>query len=191
MRKSLVLCLVVVSALVGCTQRFEVANQRSDLGPRGGRYGLPASVEPPAEPGSGSPPAGPTPTAMLHRSSMGALESDWGVAEIPAPFRGDWRLQPTADNPLPADYVALVFHLARSPADCRVYRDAPDGLREIGTLPTTGWEGDEFYAVFTGDFHLTYSLQMRRTVDGTVLGTFDHAGSGVVYFSGYVSLIAP
>jgi hypothetical protein len=28
-------------------------------------------------------------------------------------------------------------------------------------------------------------------VDGTVLGTFDHAGSGVVYFSGYVSLIAP
>ena len=137
----------------------------------------------------------PTPTRMIHRSSMGDFESDWGIAVIPEEFRGDWRMDSVTDVPLAsefgADYSALVFRLAESPADCRVLLEEPAGLREIGTMPYVSLSGEELMATCTGDFHLTYCLRIRRTVDGEIVGAFGHAGSGVVYFGGDVRLVRP
>jgi hypothetical protein len=84
-----------------------------------------------------------------------------------------------------------VFRLTESPADCRVLLDEPAGLREMGTMPYVSVQGEELAATFTGDFHLTYSLRVRRTADGEITGVFDHAGSGVVYFDGDVKLVIP
>jgi hypothetical protein len=134
-----------------------------------------------------------TPTRMIHQSSMGELESDWRIAEIPDEFIGDWRLQPLTDVPLTSefgpDYSSLVFRLTESPADCRVLLEEPEGLREIGTMPYVSLQDEELVATFTGDFHLTYTLRVRRTAGGEILGVFDHAGSGVVYFEGDVRLV--
>jgi hypothetical protein len=134
-----------------------------------------------------------TPTMMIHQSSMGELESDWGIPAIPEEFRGDWRLQPMTDEPLDSefggDYSSPVFRLTESPADCRVLLEEPDGLRRIGTMPYVFLDGEELVAVFTGDFHLTYSLRIRRTTNGEIVGVFEHAGSGVVYFEGDVRLV--
>jgi hypothetical protein len=136
-----------------------------------------------------------TPTAMVHQSSMGELRSGWSISEIPEEFRGDWRLQPMTDVPLASDfgpdYSSLVFRLTESPADCRVLLDESGVLREIGTMPYVFFDGEEPVTVFTGDFHLTYSLKVRRTAGGDIVGVFDHSGSGVVYFEGDVRLVRP
>ncbi len=136
-----------------------------------------------------------TPRTMIHQSSMGELESDWGIRAIPEEFRGDWRLQTMTDEPLVSDsgpdYSSLVFRLAESPADCRVLLEEPGGLREIGTMPYVFLDGEELVTVFTGDFHLTYSLRIRRSADGDTVGVFNHSGSGVVYFEGDVRLVTP
>lgn len=139
----------------------------------------------------------PSPVAtlarMIHQSSMGELESDWRVAQIPEEFRGDWRLQSLTDVSLSSefgpDYSSLVFRLTESPADCRVLLDEPSGLREIGTMPYVSLHDEELSATFTGDFHLTYTLRVRRTAGGEIVGVFDHSGSGVVYFEGDVRLV--
>ncbi len=136
-----------------------------------------------------------TPTTMMHQSSMGELQSGWTIPEIPEEFRGDWRLQSMTDKPLTSefgsDYSSLVFRLAESPVDCRVLLDERGGLREIGTMPYVFLSGEELVAVFTGDFHLTYSVRVRQTANGEIVGVFDHSGSGVVYFSGDVRLVMP
>ena len=137
----------------------------------------------------------PTATPMIHQSSMGPLESDWRLAEIPAAFRGDWLVLPAGGVfPTPQvgpDYGALVFRLAQSPADCRVDLVEGNDPRPIGTMPYLYMEGDELVAVFTGEFHLTYALGLHQDANGEVAGTFEHAGSGVVYFTGDVQLLEP
>jgi len=98
---------------------------------------------------------------MIHPSSMGGLESDWAIAEVPEPFQGTWRMAVgTSVLPLPPDYAALIFQLAPLPADCRVDREEAGRLREVGTMPYARVENGEFTAVFVGDFHLTYSLRL-------------------------------
>jgi hypothetical protein len=154
---------------------------------------LTIGCSPTLQPEAPSPVA--TPTTMIHQSSMGELESDWDILEIPQQFRGDWRLQSLTGVPLVSefgpDYSSLVFRLAESPGGCRVLLEEPDGLREIGTMPYVSLSGEELMATFTGDFHLTYCLRIRRTVDGEIVGAFGHAGSGVVYFGGDVRLVRP
>jgi hypothetical protein len=134
-----------------------------------------------------------TSTRMIHQSSMGELESDWDIPEIPQEFRGDWRLQSRTDVSLTSefgpDYSSLVFRFTELPADCRVLLEEPEGLREIGTMPYVSLQDKELLATFTGDFHLTYTLRVRPTADGEIAGSFSHAGSGVVYFEGDVGLV--
>jgi len=134
-----------------------------------------------------------TPSPMIHHSSMGDLESDWYLSEVPPEFRGDWRLEATDGAVLGSDfgpeYSSLVFRLAQSPADCRVLLEEQEALREIGTMPYLSLEDGELVATFTGDFHLTYCLALWQGDDGVTLGRFDHAGSGMVYFSGEVRLV--
>jgi len=135
-----------------------------------------------------------TPGPMIHHSSMGDLESDWDLPEIPPEFRGEWRLEAIDGAVLTSEfgpeYSSLVFRLAQSPADCRVLLDEPGGLREIGTMPYLALQDGELLATFTGDFHLTYCLQLRQANDGDIVGGFGHAGSGMVYFSGEVRLVS-
>jgi hypothetical protein len=134
-----------------------------------------------------------TPSPMIHHSSMGDLESDWDLSEVPPEFRGDWRLEAIDGAVLASEfgpeYTSLVFRLARSPAECRVLLEEEGGLREIGTMPYLSLEDGELLATFTGDFHLTYCLRLRQAADGEIVGVFDHAGSGVIYFSGEVRLV--
>jgi hypothetical protein len=136
-----------------------------------------------------------TPSPMIHHSSMGDLESDWDLSEVPPEFRGDWRLEAVNGAALTSDlgpeYSSLVFRLAESPADCRVLLEEQGGLREIGTMPYLSLEGGELLATFCGDFHLTYCLRLRQAADGEIVGVFDHAGSGMVYFSGEVRMVRP
>ncbi len=197
MRRISILCLlsislVIILTLAGCTQHSAEPNQQSPLVSPGGQY-----IAPPVElyPPYAQEDLHPTPTTMTHRSSMGELESGWSIPEIPEAFRGDWHLQSMTNAPLASefgpDYSSLVFRLARLPADCRVLLDEPDGLREIGTMPYVDLDGGELFAVFTGDFHLTYSLQVRQTAGGEVVGIFDHSGSGLVYYVGDVRLVTP
>jgi hypothetical protein len=56
-------------------------------------------------------------------------------------------------------------------------------------MPYLSLEDAELVATFTGDFHLTYCLTLRQGDDGVTMGRFDHAGSGMVYFSGEVKLV--
>jgi hypothetical protein len=134
-----------------------------------------------------------TPGPMIHRSSMGDLESDWDLPEVPPEFRGEWRLEAIDGTVLISDfgpeYSSLVFRLAQSPADCRVLLEEQGGLREIGTMPYLSLQDGELLATFSGDFHLTYCLALRQAADGEIVGVFDHAGSGVVYYSGEVRLV--
>jgi hypothetical protein len=134
-----------------------------------------------------------TPSPMIHHSSMGDLESDWDLSEVPPEFRGDWRLEAINGAVLTSDfgpeYSSLVFRLAQSPADCRVLLEEEGGLREIGTMPYLSLEGGGLLATFCGDFHLTYCLRLRQAADGEIVGVFDHAGSGMVYFSGEVRMV--
>jgi len=134
-----------------------------------------------------------TPSPMIHHSSMGDLESDWDLSEVPPEFRGDWRLEAINGAVLTSDfgpeYSSLVFSLAQSPADCRVLLEEQGGLREIGTMPYLSLQDGELLATFTGDFHLTYCLKLRQAADGEIVGVFDHAGSGMVYFSGEVRMV--
>jgi len=134
-----------------------------------------------------------TPSPMIHHSSMGDLESDWDLLEVPPEFRGEWRLEAINGAVLTSEfgpeYSSLVFRLAQSPADCRVLLEEQGGLREIGTMPYLSLEDGELLATFTGDFHLTYCLRLRRAAEGEMGGAFDHAGSGMVYFSGEVRAV--
>jgi len=134
-----------------------------------------------------------TPSPMIHHSSMGDLESDWDLSEVPPEFRGDWRLEAINGAVLTSDfgpeYSSLVFRLAQSPADCRVLLEEQGGLRDIGTMPYLSLQSGELLATFTGDFHLTYCLRLRQAADGEIVGVFDHAGSGMVYFSGEVRMV--
>ncbi len=129
-----------------------------------------------------------TPTPMQHTSSMGVVESDWHIQQIPVAFQGEWRLQNPDGSPLPDDYKNLVFRLAQLPTDCRILRVENGTLKEAGTMWFASLEGATLKVDFVGQFHLTMGLEIQQK-NGQIQGTFNHAGSGAAFYSGAVTLI--
>ena len=127
-------------------------------------------------------------TPVSKESSVGNIPIQWRVNEIPTPFHGDWLLRPLENAPIPEAYSNLVFHIAESPADCRLLRIGENAeLRQIGTMPFVDYLDGKLYIYFVGEFHLTMELQLR-VVENNIEGFFSHSGSGATYYKNVVQL---